>query len=339
MRHRVAELRVVGHLHADRRRHVAHAAGRVLLLLAEKRIQKSGCAHVVAQLAVLEEDVHRLPERVIENLDQLLVDERIVAAAGTAYEPWPPGSAKVIAPRRRAASRAAPHLGIAGRRTEAHHDVIRVEADIEPRARRRSRDRARAAPACRRSPDARTRPRRAARRWRTGRARRPGAGRRAGTARTSRGTLGQTYALRARRRPRRPRSGPASALDACGDVALDGHRATASSADPRQRIADQHVDDRGCRRSGSWPAPCTRAALATSPIDARRGSPPGVRPQRREGLVGVLGARPRRGTAPRWRCAADRVRAARRRRAPRRGPGSSSSLDARRRARSRAPAR
>ena len=48
-----------------------------LLLPAEERIQEAGVADVVAQLPMLEEDVHRLPERVVEDLDQLLVDERI----------------------------------------------------------------------------------------------------------------------------------------------------------------------------------------------------------------------------------------------------------------------
>ena len=42
----------------------------VLLRLPEKRIEKSGIADVVAQFAMLEEDVHRLPQRVVQNLDQ-----------------------------------------------------------------------------------------------------------------------------------------------------------------------------------------------------------------------------------------------------------------------------
>ena len=56
----------------------ADQVGRRLLLAAEERIEEPGLADVVAQLAVLEEDVHRLPERVVQDLDQLLVHERIL---------------------------------------------------------------------------------------------------------------------------------------------------------------------------------------------------------------------------------------------------------------------
>ena len=52
--------------------------GCFLLILTEEWIKKASVADVVAQLAMFEEDVHRFPERVIENLDQLLVDESIV---------------------------------------------------------------------------------------------------------------------------------------------------------------------------------------------------------------------------------------------------------------------
>ena len=40
-----------------------------LFFFAEKRIEKAGIAHVVAEFAVLEEDVHRFPKRVVENFD------------------------------------------------------------------------------------------------------------------------------------------------------------------------------------------------------------------------------------------------------------------------------
>ena len=52
--------------------------GCFLLLLPEEWIKKASVADVVAQFAMFEEDVHGFPERVIENLDELLVDERIV---------------------------------------------------------------------------------------------------------------------------------------------------------------------------------------------------------------------------------------------------------------------
>ena len=71
--------------------------GCFLLFLAEKWIEKAGVADIVAQFAMLEEDVHSLPERVIENLDHLLVDERIVRGGIAAVGAAAPGRAKVIA--------------------------------------------------------------------------------------------------------------------------------------------------------------------------------------------------------------------------------------------------
>ena len=56
---------------------LAHEVGRRLLLASQERIEKSRLADLVAQLAMLEEDVHRLPERVVQDLDDLLVHERI----------------------------------------------------------------------------------------------------------------------------------------------------------------------------------------------------------------------------------------------------------------------
>ena len=70
------QLRVFLHLHLYRLRDLVQKSIRVLLLAAQKRIQKCRHPHIVAEFPMLEEDMHRFPERVIENLDQLLVDER-----------------------------------------------------------------------------------------------------------------------------------------------------------------------------------------------------------------------------------------------------------------------
>ena len=51
----------------------------LLFLFAEKRIEESGFADVIPQFPMLEENVHRLPQRVIENLHQFLMDERILS--------------------------------------------------------------------------------------------------------------------------------------------------------------------------------------------------------------------------------------------------------------------
>ena len=56
----------------------------LLLLLPKKRIKKTGLADVVAQFAMLEKDVHGFPKRVIQDLDHLLMHERIAACGAEA---------------------------------------------------------------------------------------------------------------------------------------------------------------------------------------------------------------------------------------------------------------
>ena len=55
--------------------HLLDESDGFLLFLAEKGIKKLRPRHIVAQLAMLEEDVHGLPKRVIEDLDHFLVNE------------------------------------------------------------------------------------------------------------------------------------------------------------------------------------------------------------------------------------------------------------------------
>ena len=54
-----------------------HDFAGLLFLLPKKRIEKLRGTDVVAEFAMLEKDVHRLPERVIENLDQFLMHEGV----------------------------------------------------------------------------------------------------------------------------------------------------------------------------------------------------------------------------------------------------------------------
>ena len=112
VRHLRAQLRVVSHFHSDGIGHLGdHVASR-LLLAPKKRIEKSGLADVVTQLAMLEEDVHRLPERVIENLDQFLLDEWIgVRRRNRCKNLRGRGTRTSSHPRARAASRAAQTSG------------------------------------------------------------------------------------------------------------------------------------------------------------------------------------------------------------------------------------
>ncbi len=162
---------------------------------------------------MLEEDVHGLPQRVIQDLDHFLMHERIVGrGAATNTNPGRPASAKVMAPRAAAASERSLDFRIAFRRAEAHHDIFGLNRSPRARGRRGWTDRAPAARACRRSPDERIPPRRAARRWRKVRVRTPAGGRPRGSAPTSPAGDGQPHALRARRIPRRAGCGPSSAF-------------------------------------------------------------------------------------------------------------------------------
>ena len=65
------------HLLEHRALHFFHDLFQRLLSFAEERIEERGVAHVVALFAVLEVDVDRLPEHVVENLEDLLNDERV----------------------------------------------------------------------------------------------------------------------------------------------------------------------------------------------------------------------------------------------------------------------
>ena len=111
-------------LDPNRRRHFAYDIVRLLLFLAEKWIEETGVAHVVAQFAMLEEHVHRLPQRVIEDLHHLLMHERIPRRRPERVRALVPGSANVIAPRVARRSQRLLHFRIALGRPEAHHHVF-----------------------------------------------------------------------------------------------------------------------------------------------------------------------------------------------------------------------
>ena len=53
----------------------ASRVGGQLLFTPKERIKKFGLANIVSQFAVLEEDVHRFPERVVKHLDQFLLNK------------------------------------------------------------------------------------------------------------------------------------------------------------------------------------------------------------------------------------------------------------------------
>ena len=129
--------------------------------------RNAAIAHVVPQFAMLEEDVHRFPQRVIQDLDHLLVQNGSCGRRLQAqYEPSRPGQRE----GHRAAALRAMRAPLAPRRSPSGGPkpiTMSSGCDdrFEPRAETASKDRAPAARACRRSPDARTPPRHAAHRW------------------------------------------------------------------------------------------------------------------------------------------------------------------------------
>ncbi len=129
-----AQRRVVFHLERNGCRRLIDDAADVLLRAAEKRIEKPGLARVVSELAVLEEHVHRFPQRVVQDFDDLLVDERVVthpidrvrAALAGQREGHRPGGFRGLEHRR--------DVGVALGRTEPHHDVLGAQNRRHPRA-------------------------------------------------------------------------------------------------------------------------------------------------------------------------------------------------------------
>ena len=129
-----AKFRVVRHLHSNR---VGDFRGHVtcgLLFPPQKGVEKFSFADVVPEFAALEEDVHRLPKRVVKQLDQFLLDKRVGARRRNCV-----GTLDAGKPKRHRASFArgierGPHLRIAFGRPESHYDIVSAQDCIQPRA-------------------------------------------------------------------------------------------------------------------------------------------------------------------------------------------------------------
>src|SRR6184192_4470828 len=76
--HLRAQLRIVLHLHLDRCCDLAYQIAGLLLFLAEKRVEKSSLSNLLAQLAMFKKDVYGFPQRVVKDLNHLLVKEYIL---------------------------------------------------------------------------------------------------------------------------------------------------------------------------------------------------------------------------------------------------------------------
>src|SRR6185437_11089479 len=106
----------------------------LLFLLAEERIEKFRSPHIMPQFTMLEVDVNGLPQRVIEDLNQLLVHESIIC--------WRLQRKRGLRARQRKGHGTAllgdgqccRNPSITLRRAEAHHHVIWVNDGFQPRA-------------------------------------------------------------------------------------------------------------------------------------------------------------------------------------------------------------
>ena len=131
-RHLAAQFGVVVHLHQNRARDLSQQVGGSLLFGAQKGIEESRIAHLVTQFTMLEEDVHRLPQRVVQDLDHFLVHERILRR----------GIERVRTLHARESERhrilqvgqlqRGPDFRIAFGRTESHHDIFGMKYGLEP---------------------------------------------------------------------------------------------------------------------------------------------------------------------------------------------------------------
>src|SRR5208283_2874398 len=73
-----AQQGVVMHLHLDRSGHVFDNVGCFLFLVSEEWVEKFGLSNVLPQLAVFKKHMHGFPERVVENLDDFLMNEWVL---------------------------------------------------------------------------------------------------------------------------------------------------------------------------------------------------------------------------------------------------------------------
>src|SRR6185437_2876164 len=96
----------------------------LLFLLAEERIEKFRSPHIMAQFTMLEVDVNGLPQRVIEDLNQLLVHESIICWRLQRKRGLRARQGKRHSTMLLGHSQCCRNLSITLRRAEAHHHVV-----------------------------------------------------------------------------------------------------------------------------------------------------------------------------------------------------------------------
>ena len=247
-----------------------------------------------------------------------------------AYEPSSAGKSEGHRLRSRARIERGPDFRVAFGRAESHHDVFGPTESLRATAGTAWKDRAPEARACRQLRDERTRPRRAARRWRRGRGRRPASvPPRRKRSDISRQASARRCASRAKKVFEHLVARQKALFDLRGELTFRGHGSvlvvprSVSSADARQWIADQHVDDPAAavkRRhqdgaGGLFAYFADHARFLAAGCCAQSAEAPHRRvPAQRPREIGL-----------RWQCATDRGPAIRRRRERHHAPECSSS--------------
>jgi hypothetical protein len=105
----------------------------LLFIFTEEWVEKAGFAYVMAQLAMFEEDVHGFPERVVENLDQFLMNKGVVRRGITEIGAASSGQCKRHGVTLACRVQNGPDFGIALWRAESHGDVVRLYERSQPR--------------------------------------------------------------------------------------------------------------------------------------------------------------------------------------------------------------
>ena len=131
-RHLRAQHRIILHLHSDRSCDFGDQIASVLFLLAKEWIEKSGIADIMAQFAMFQKDMHTFPKRVIKDLDDLLMNERILREGLYGI-----GTLPLLEERRSARSligklESGSNFIVSLWRPKSHHDIFGMKNRFEP---------------------------------------------------------------------------------------------------------------------------------------------------------------------------------------------------------------
>ena len=95
-----------------------------MFVLSQERIEKTGWAGILPQLAVFQEHVNCFPQRVIENFYRLLIDEGVISDGGKVEGHGVPCTRRI---------QRGFHLGIALGRSKSHHHVFGPHQSAKPK--------------------------------------------------------------------------------------------------------------------------------------------------------------------------------------------------------------